>query len=1423
MACLLALGLFFALRAAAAPTGSLTQASPGCVSETGTGGICADGKGLDGARSVAVSPDGKSLYAASETSDSIAAFKRNATTGELTQLGGTAGCISEDGTGGACADGRGLDRAFRVAVSADGKSVYVASIESDAVAIFARNTTTGALTQLAGTAGCVSETGTGGECTDGKALDYAFAVTVSADGTSVYVASAFSSAVAVFDRNTTTGALTQLAGSAGCVSETGSGGDCADGTALAFASAVALSPDDKSLYVASHDSNAVAAFARNTTTGELTQLAGTAGCVSEDGTGGSCADGRALIGANSVLVSGDGTSVYAASLDSDAVVAFTRNTTTGEIAQPAGAPGCTSETGNGACADGKGLDGAAEVALSADDKSVYVPSYASAAVSAFARNTTTGELTQLSGTTGCVSESGSGGDCADGVGLLFAVGVAVSPDGKNVYAGAPDSDAVTAFTRDTTTGAISQLTGGCINETGSGGICADGKALSGAFSGAVSPDGKNVYVASLISGVAVLARNTTTGELTQLAGTAGCVSEDGSGGQCADGKGIQFAQSVAVSADGKNVYVASPGGSISDVAVVARNTTTGELTQLAGTAGCVSEDGSGGQCADGKALHGALSVAVSADGTSVYVASASAVAAFARNTTTGELTQLAGTGGCVSEDGSGGACADGRALAGSDSVTVSADGKSVYVASGARFGGNEADAVAVFQRNTTTGELTQLAGTAGCVSETGSGGCADGKALIRPYSVAVSADGKSVYVASQGSDAVAVFQRNTTTGALSQLAGTAGCMSESGTGGSCADGKALDGPNFITVSGDGESVYVSSFYSQAVAGFQRNATTGALTQLAGTSGCASDTGSGGDCLDGKNLNGPNSVGVSADGKHVYVVSYSGGSDGVAVFARTPDLTPPTAPTLTDTNPDSPANDNAPEVKGTAEAGSTVRLYTTSDCSGSAVATGSAAGFASLGLTAGVADNSTTTFRATATDGANNTSACSTSSITYVEAPGFSAAVTLSAAGQPADNPQVALDQNANAVFTWSRRDESGGCFGGCYRAQARARGATGALSAADTLSAAGQGIGGPQVGVDQDGDAVFAWQRSMDTNCPDELGNPTQCVNVQGRARASAGVLSATQVLSPAGQRAQIPQVGIDQDGDAVFTWRRLDGTTDCGGFPCYRVQARARTAAGAFSAVQTLSAVGQNASAPEVAVDPGGDAVFVWERGGRVQARARTAAGVLSATQTLSSAGQPAANPQVAVDQDGDALFTWQRLDGTTDCGGAPGCERVEARRRAANGTLGPVLTLSAAGQHAISPEVAVDPGGDALFVWERGGIVQARARSAAGVLAGTQGLSGAGATNPQVGIDQDGDAVFVWQHPDGTTDCGGFPGFPCYRIQAQTRSSGGGLGTTQTLSGGGQHANGPQVAVSPGGTAVATWWRSDGLNDRVQAATGP
>jgi ELWxxDGT repeat protein len=134
----------------------------------------------------------------------------------------------------------------------------------------------------------------------------------------------------------------------------------------------------------------------------------------------------------------------------------------------------------------------------------------------------------------------------------------------------------------------------------------------------------------------------------------------------------------------------------------------------------------------------------------------------------------------------------------------------------------------------------------------------------------------------------------------------------------------------------------------------------------------------------------------ADGPHTFQVRATDAAQNVDQTPASRNFTVstgPAAPQITDTDPDSPANNNNPKVKGTAAAGSTVKLYKTSGCTGSPVAQGTAAQFASPGLSASVADNSTTLFRATATDGGGNTSPCS-APFQYLEQSGGVTPATL---------------------------------------------------------------------------------------------------------------------------------------------------------------------------------------------------------------------------------------------------------------------------------------------------------------------------------------------------------------------------------------------------------------------------------------------
>ena len=127
------------------------------------------------------------------------------------------------------------------------------------------------------------------------------------------------------------------------------------------------------------------------------------------------------------------------------------------------------------------------------------PSSIGDAIAILRRNRATGVLSQTPGSAGCISQGGGGGRCIAGRALDEVWGVAVSPDGRNVYGVSAKVNMLGAIARDTSSGRLSQLPGrhGCFIR-GRGGLlgCAEGRGLTVAVAVTVSPDGRNVYVTS---------------------------------------------------------------------------------------------------------------------------------------------------------------------------------------------------------------------------------------------------------------------------------------------------------------------------------------------------------------------------------------------------------------------------------------------------------------------------------------------------------------------------------------------------------------------------------------------------------------------------------------------------------------------------------------------------------------------------------------------------------------------------------------------------------------------------------------------------------------------------------------------------------------------------------------------------------------
>ncbi|MFL5816500.1 MAG: beta-propeller fold lactonase family protein [Conexibacter sp.] len=411
---LVALALI-AAPANAAPVGQLSYAS--CWTG-GTGCPTSGIAGMADLTDVAVSPDGRNVYVTSYTSASIARFDRDPATGTLTP----AGCITSATGCGAAADGKpGLDGARSVAVSADGRSVYVTGETVDAVTAFARDTSTGALSYV----GCITGAATG--CTGARAVSQV-------------------------------------------------GLDSPEG--------VAVSPDGNAVFVASYNSNALVWFRRDAATSALTYDS----CSSQ---GGTCAYFQAvgLTGPEDVTVSPDNANVYVSSFGSSSVARFTRDPQTGGVSLA----GCHT-SGGGCFAGGNGvasLTHAFQSVLDPTGRNLYTVSHNSVhALTTFDRSDPFGALTF----SGCFDAASVCGGDHDGIALLlFPSGLAISADGRSVYVSSGETRTLMRFNRDPRDGTLARSD--CFTQATGCGAGRDGLApLAAPFQLAVPPDGRDLYV-----------------------------------------------------------------------------------------------------------------------------------------------------------------------------------------------------------------------------------------------------------------------------------------------------------------------------------------------------------------------------------------------------------------------------------------------------------------------------------------------------------------------------------------------------------------------------------------------------------------------------------------------------------------------------------------------------------------------------------------------------------------------------------------------------------------------------------------------------------------------------------------------------------------------------------------------------------------
>ena len=435
---------------------------------------------------------------------------------------------------------------------------------------------------------------------------------------------------------------------------------------------------------------------------------------------------------------------------------------------------------------------------------------------------------------------------------------------------------------------------------------------------------------------------------------------------------------------------------------------------------------------------------------------------------------------------------------------------------------------------------------------------------------------------------------------------------------------------------------------------------------------------------------------------------------------------------------------------------------------------------------------------------------------YVPGQGWGTPTTIESDPGWAEGEHIAVDPSGTAIAVWHQWDGVRyNIWGSRYVA--------GIGWPVPTLLETDNAGGGtfPRVAVDPSGNAIAIWSQSDGTR-----------TNIwANRYIPGSGWLMPTLLETDNAGGAAFPWVATDPAGNAVAVWQQSDGTRE----NIWANRFVAGSGWGMASLIETDNA--GLAAQPRVALDASGNAIAVWSQvsgvasiwSNRFVLGTGWAGPVLLETDNAGNAFFP----RVAVGPAGDAVAVWHQSDGIR--------VNVWANRYGVGTGWGTAELLESDTTVALLADVAMDPAGNAMAVWQQFGV--GRMNIWGNRLSTTRGWEGphlletdnAGdAQAPTVRMDGDGNAFAVWYQ-------GGYQGdlarnriwsnryqadvfAPPLALDAPTASLTNAASVTvsgTTEAGAQVLVNGAPVTVSPSGAFSTSVSLSEGPNTIVAEAT--
>jgi len=285
--------------------------------------------------------------------------------------------------------------------------------------------------------------------------------------------------------------------------------------------------------------------------------------------------------------------------------------------------------------------------------------------------------------------------------------------------------------------------------------------------------------------------------------------------------------------------------------------------------------------------------------------------------------------------------------------------------------------------------------------------------------------------------------------------------------------------------------------------------------------------------------------------------------------------------------------------------------------------------------------------------------------------------------------------------------------------------------------------------------------------------------NGNGGTGGGSGATKTWGVAEPIHDDGTAPEVAVDPAGNAVAVWSQPGG-----------ISSSRYTPGGEWGAPETISGSSQALDTATVAMDADGNAVAVW-----------------SQFFVRSNIFCEASGPQIAMSVNGSAFAVWAQFDGTRE-------DVWSSRYTRGEGWRFPERIETNSASRVSGPQVAVDPNGNAVAVWAhsdgtRYDIWSNRYTPSSGWGSTARRIetdNAGDALEPQLAVDTEGNAAVVWTQFDGMT----------FDVWSNRYTLGTGWGTPERIENEDKgDASNPHIGVDAHGTAVAVWAQFDGKRD--------